>query len=1586
MSTRSPIFSQHTLGEVATRLTDDDKSLLGVCHLPNADNDAQRAGAFLDNLFARAPHEVVRRKSSDELYQILHGSLKAVSLVDSSPDRVVCLVEHTDSWTGLFLALDDHPFIISSVAERLYDEDIALECFQHPILAVGKQNIALSYIEISPRSREGIDRMILPLRETLTNLKRVVGDHELMLSHTTKLEGRITSHFRTEWGELPGREIAQFLGWITTGTFFFCAVSNWTDASCMDWGTGLWGESGPYQDALRGELIKDYQAASASGSTFSIHKLQRNSIVHRGAPLVHIIVRPDSNSNGWFSIVGYLTSKAWASEAEDIPVLRHKLRQLLSDEKTPANSHDYKYVVEVIDNMPTDEALRMPISDLRNIAHLALGSFSREDSRSLTCIDAQHRWALTTLIIPPERYSAEMSAEVRAKIESYLGAPAGSSELHLDSSKKRQLRMYVSTPITPERKGQTDLDTLARILQRKTLSWSEELHEQLALTNKSLLDTEIEFSESYRASISIPEACDDYSIAVRLSTQTPLNVSFFFNSGFGKPPVVSCASLGSPVSLSTAVPVFENVGLEVLGANSYDITRNGELIHILKCAVQPYDKEPLTLSTCNEALAPALVRILSGSAVDDPLNLLLRKIPITINQVSLLRCYCAFLWQTHKIATKRTMWKALAYSPEVALQLVRLFTTLFDPSLELAPNERVRRCAQVEHDLQVALRKVPDITYDRILRALVALVKNTVRTNFYTGTETLALKVRSQQVEFMPHPRPLFEIFVFSSRIEGTHLRSARVARGGIRWSERLDDYRTEVLGLMKTQKVKNVIIVPSGAKGGFVIKQQPATPEALPAAVTAGYREYIAALLSLADNMVAGTVTHPKGLVVHDDPDPYFVVAADKGTATFSDIANSIAENDFSFWLGDAFASGGSAGYDHKKYGITARGGWECVKRHARDVGVDTNSSFTAVGIGDMSGDVFGNAMILTPNLLLVAAFNHKHIFIDPTPNAEAAFAERERLFKLPRSQWSDFSSSIISRGGGVFNRFDKEISLTPEIRKALAIPDSTPDVLDGETLISFILKSPVALLWNGGIGTYVKARSESNSDVNDGANDAVRINADELRCQIVGEGGNLGFSQKARIEAAQLGIRINTDAIDNSGGVDLSDHEVNLKLLFSPLLMSGSLSRLDRNSLLLEISGEVVESVLQHNRDQSFLLSMESLSSTRTLEQYRALIREMHNQGFLDRNRDILPDEQELDMRAVGHRGMLRPELAQCSAAVKMWIKEGLRTSPLLDEENLSRFLLSYFPSRVRQDFKDAVLSHPLRRDIISNEIVGSMTLAVGIPFIPSMVTTRGVSVESVMKSLLAADSILDAEALRTRIRGLDTTGNFAALSSLWADVASTLRKACDWLLQSHGHNSSLQDLLSLYAESFARLRNHGHMLFSGTELSRFQKRVEEYLQLGVHKQDAITLSLYRRIYVALEVLWCAREYKQDVTQVAQILSNLFDSLSLSPIFALESSFQSSNKWEQELAAGSFQEIRRGLSCIAGTLLSRPSRSESDVATSLASCRHFSLIQSVMNEVQDGARSKRPVSLSVLPLISRHIRALSVELGTPDSHAKNR
>jgi glutamate dehydrogenase len=876
----------------------------------------------------------------------------------------------------------------------------------------------------------------------------------------------------------------------------------------------------------------------------------------------------------------------------------------------------------------------------------------------------------------------------------------------------------------------------------------------------------------------------------------------------------------------------------------------------------------------------------------------------------------------------------------------------------------------------VALRSVTDITHDRILKGLSSLVKHTVRTNFYTGHPTIALKVASQKVEFMPHPRPLFEVFVFSPRVEGTHLRSSKVSRGGIRWSERLDDYRAEVLGLMKTQKVKNVIIVPSGAKGGFIVKNLPQKSELVPKAVEEGYREYITALLTLADNRVGDAVVSPSNCVIHDEQDPYFVVAADKGTATFSDVANSIAQSRFNYWLGDAFASGGSAGYDHKKYGITARGGWECVMRHFKDLAIDPTKPFSTVGIGDMSGDVFGNAMILSSSIALVAAFNHKHIFIDPSPHTLKTFEERKRLFTLPRSQWSDFNAELISHGGGVFGRFEKEIAITPEMRATFGLGDDVPTTVDGETLISLILKAPIDLLWNGGIGTYVKARSESHSDVNDGANDGVRVNADEVRARVVGEGGNLGFTQKARIEFSAKGGRINTDAIDNSGGVDLSDHEVNLKLLLSPLVAKGSITLESRNALLQDISSDVVESVLQHNRDQALMLSIAAARSPLNVDQYRHLIREMHRGGFLDRNRDGLPDELELDLRTSNRAGMTRPELAICSAATKMWLKEGLRGSKILSDPMLEQFLLSYFPPRIQADFRNEVLSHPLRDDIIANEIVAECVPAVGMPFLPSVVFSGNASVALAIKCVLAADTILGAGPLRRRLRDGDTVGNWENFSSLWVDTGIALRRASAWLLQTHGGSLALDEMIRLYRDAFSTLTDHSQLVFTGSELSRFEARVSEYEKRTATSSDAILLSLYRRVNMILEVLWCAREYNQDVKEVARSVSQCLELLRINSLFRFENALESSNKWEQELVTGAYQEIRRSISVIVGRLLRAGDSSADSSNAKLSATSHKEAIISTIAEVEENTRLRKPFQISVLPVVARQLRLLASQL----------
>ena len=1561
---------------LSTLLSKEDHAILASLSDPLHPQEPFSVTSYVKALFARASSDFTRTQTPEDLHRIVSGSLQAIGSVGSQKDRISLNFSLTDSAGALFIALDDHPFIISSIAETLSDADIRVEAFLHPIVLCKGSPIATSFIEVHDSSIERTPPLLPHLREMLRNLTRVGSEFAAMKALVAETRDKLqTTTLRTNSGELPSSEVAQFLEWLNDGCFFFLGAGTGTVEKGLDVASllGVWHAENSYTTDLDTEVHEDVQTLLKNNLQFSIRKLRLTSQIHRHATLLHVLARPTTSSSSITSCIGYLTSKAWAHEAQDIPILRRKVETIVTDEGAIPNSHDYKYIVEVIDNMPTDEALATSTGNLSAVTRLALGVFSQEETRSSTTVDEFGRRAFTTIVLPPERYSATVQSNVQTLLEATFQAEPWSSEIHIDSSKKRQFRVYISTPLPTGRGAFFIPDTLANLIIATTLPWDERLR---AATESIELPFALEgiFPDDYKAATDITEATHDLHSLATLSEGSPVAVSLFMPEDENLP-LLSIFSLDKEVSISLATPVLENVGLEVLNAYSYECIRPGGITHLLKLAVRPYGGEGLSVEGFNTAVAPGLAKVLQGEAANDALNALLRKAPLTIKQIGLLRGYCALLWQVHKISTKRTMWEALAGAPHVATQLCRIFDWKFNPEHAITLEERGRRASLEESVLVQALRQVPDITQDRVLRALLALMRSTVRTNFFTGTDTFAIKLRSQEIEFMPHPRPLFEIFVFSPRIEGTHLRSARVARGGIRWSERLDDYRSEVLGLMKTQKVKNVIIVPSGAKGGFIVKNLPRHGDAVGKGVEQGYREYITALLTLADTTREETVVHPAGLIIHDEPDPYFVVAADKGTATFSDIANSIAQKDFNFWLGDAFASGGSAGYDHKKYGITAKGGWECVLRHFRDLGINYETeSFTVIGLGDMSGDVFGNALMLNPNMALIGAFNHKHIFIDPTPEVAKALEERTRLFNTPRTQWSDYNPSLISTGGGVFNRFDKEITLNPEIRAALSIPDDVPNVVDGERLVSLILKAQVDLMWNGGIGTYVKARSESHADVNDGTNDGVRINADELRAKVVGEGGNLGFTQKARIEFALRGGRINTDAIDNSGGVDLSDHEVNLKLLLSPLVSKGRITLEQRNDLLREIASDVVESVLQHNRDQALMLSVSQIRSTTTMERYRYLIREMHRRGFLDRNRDALPDETELDERASSKTGLTRPELALCSAAVKMWIKEELRPSNLCKDQSLERFLLSYFPQKVRESFTPEVRAHPLRSDIIASEIISTILPVVGISFPHSVVSMNGTTVPTVMKCILAADTILGGEALRARLKELDTPALCPNFSRLWLDMGVAVREAANWLLSTHGTTHSLQEIVSLYAEQFKTLATHSALVFTGKEFSRFERRVSEYQALDAEISEANTLALYRRILPLLEMLWSAREFSCDVKLVASTYSQVLEELRINELFKFENLVETTSKWEQELVEGSYQEIRRGISLITGQIVKKGLSQPEDIRAAITSASGYEGIRSTMTDVEELLKQKRPFQVAVLPVITRQLRMFRV------------
>lgn len=1581
MPLRSRLFTEQFTASVLEGLTDDDRRTLAQIDCEQATSDNERLAQLLASLFARAPQRALKTISATQCSSIVSGCLATLRSHDAKPREVACNIYSEPHWCGLFLAVADRPFLVSSIAECLYEQKIALHAFQHPIVSYRGHLVAVSYIEIASRSRADISDKLPILCDTINALSKVVEDHSSMLTC-------IEEHFSissnasapTRWGNNSSEDISDFVTWLTSGTFFFLGTQIWNSHGEITRAYGLLQSNSDYKGSLCSYMLEDLVWQKNIDIYFSIHKLPMRSIVHRRAPVIHIALRKKDSSDAVVSIIGYFTSKAWACEAEDIPLLNRKVEYILQSEHTPPNSHDYKYVREVLDNIPLDDALRLPVEHLRSIGHTALGLFSEEDTRTNVSIDTQRRWALTTLIFAPEKYSAEIQSDIQTIVESHFGAPIHSSEVNLDTSKKRQIRLYISTPLPAPPINLDNVDALEQRVHNATLDWEEKLAEHPETTFNPL---QTSFSDPYQAAVSIEEAAHDYQSIALLNTTNPLHATLFSSTEEPTTPTLTCVSLNESVSLTTTIPVLENFGLEVLDANSYEVRHNGQDLDIVKFVVQLQDSQSFDITSFNELVCPTLTKILLRKAIDDPLNVLIVTTRLTSSQVNVLRCFCALLWQTHKIATKRTMFLALATNPIFVKRFIEAFHTRFDPDKILTIEERTSQASEIEDAALGVLRDVSNISHDRILRALIDLLRNTVRTSFFQQQETITLKLASQNVQSMPSPRPLYELFVFSSRIEGTHLRSAKVARGGIRWSERLDDYRSEVLGLMKTQRVKNVIIVPNGAKGGFIIKRTSQPGPITPNDIELGYREYITALLSVTDNIRNDETIHPDKTVIHDEPDPYLVVAADKGTATFSDLANDIAVNDFHFWLGDAFASGGSAGYDHKKYGITAKGAWQCVIRHAKDAGIDLEQPFSTIGIGDMSGDVFGNGMLVSTHLVLVGAFNHKHIFVDPNPDPIRAYAERQRLFSLPRSQWSDYDQSAISNGGGVFDRNAKEIELTPVMREALAVDSSITSPVNGEQLISILLRAPVTLLWNGGIGTYVKSPAESNAEVNDGANDGVRVNADELRCAIVGEGGNLGFTQLARVDCARRGIRINTDAIDNSGGVDLSDYEVNLKLLFQPLIKNKAIQPTKRNEILSHIADEVVSQVLGHNQSQSLLLSMSELCSPATVEQFRQLIRMLEGLGIVDRLRDTLPDEQELESRILQKQGMLRPELALCSAGVKMWLKSALLAASPSYEEEWNVFLAAYFPSFIQEQYTDEITSHPLRNEIIINQMVESVTISTGISFIPTLFQQANQDLGHIVKCCLAANRILDFNTLRERIHTIDTYQSFSLFSTTWKELTDAIRQATRWLITTHPNQTSFSELVTLYTADFHTLIDCIDQILSPSSKEQFVRTNERYKQYGLSIQDAKTLAICPMILEVLEILWCTRQYGQDVRSTVNVTGQTLDALMIRPLFELEFSLSIQNKWDQELAATALQQLRRGVSRIVGKLLTISQLYNRSTARMLSQLRLTKELTKIMVEIGEDIAANKTITISILPLVAQYIERIHKSLEAEELEA---
>lgn len=986
------------------------------------------------------------------------------------------------------------------------------------------------------------------------------------------------------------------------------------------------------------------------------------------------------------------------------------------------------------------------------------------------------------------------------------------------------------------------------------------------------------FPTIYSDTFNIETALDDITYLQQISPERPFVLNFYFSDDNVDYPLrIRMFQWQKPAPLSDVLPILENMDLKTFSEIPYVVTfANGKKIWISDLAVQ-YARASFDINKIRAIFEDALANIFAGRAENDGFNRLILSAELGWREIVVFRAYAKYLHQTRFRFSQSYIEKALINNPIITRDLMDLFYLLHDPGKQTQSKKRI---VQQEEKIIQALNNVPSLDEDKIIRRLVDLFKATVRTNYFQRTpdgkvkDYLSIKLKSAAVPELPLPIPLYEIFVYSPRFEAIHLRNKKVARGGLRWSDRTEDFRTEILGLMKAQTVKNAVIVPSGAKGGFVLKHAFKTREALLAEGIHCYQLFIRGMLDITDNIQNKKVVHPPHVVCHDGDDPYLVVAADKGTASFSDIANAISQ-EYRFWLDDAFASGGSTGYDHKKMGITARGAWESIKRHFIELNVDVmKTETTAIGIGDMGGDVFGNGMLYCKKIKLVAAFDHRHIFLDPSPDPSVSYRERQRLFSLPASSWEDYNPKLISAGGGVYKRSLKSISLSAEIRKVLAIEEKE---LSPVELIRAILKAPVDLLFNGGIGTYVKSSTENNADVGDRSNDFCRINGNELRCKVVGEGGNLGFTQLGRIEFALKGGLINTDFIDNSAGVDCSDHEVNLKILLDREVKAGHLTTKKRNQLLASLTNEVAELVLKDNYNQALLISFTTFRAEKNLGLHQNYLNELESEHIVNRRVEYLPDDRTFLERKTLNIGLTSPELAVLLAYTKINVKHELLQSELPEEGYLAQIITTAFPDSIAKKYKQAMFEHPLHRDIIATQLSNKIVNEMGVTFVYRMSVETGASIRDIIRAYTLASESFRSDELRSLILSLNFKIPIQAQYDMLYQIRTLIGLATRWFLFSKHLNEDLALTIKHFSHHIKKLEDLVPVLMGGQTKEYLEKISSEFAEAGLPYDIAKRVATYRAIYTALNIIEVATDHHFDLVKTAKVYFSVGERVNL-------------------------------------------------------------------------------------------------------------
>ncbi len=1590
---------------------------------------------FIRQFYRGSPPEDLKARTPEALYAAAASAWDFLQTRAPGETKIKIAERPDGERTVILIANDDMPFLVDSVSCELDRMEAGALLVIHPILTVrrdaggklvelcadtpdagtvpGAHAESLMHVEIPLHGRlEDIERISDNIAAVLNDVRLAVRDWQAMRRETIRFVADFDGPSAGVTAD-QAAEVSDFLRWLHDDHFTFLGYRRFrfeykdgTRFLHIEQQHSLGVLTKPSITIFGG--VSDDAPAPPQSSAFLdardvllIIKANQRSTVHRRSHYDVVAVKIFDDKGkvaGMHMLVGLFTADVYTNSPNFVPVLRRKIDRIRSRVGFRKHSHDGKILQNVMENLPRDELFESSDDYLKQTALGILHLQQRARTAVFLRLDKFERFASVLVYVPRDRFDTALRVAVSDILVKALDGRPSSFFTQVTDSPLARIHYIIATK--PGSLPKVDIKELESQIAKAARGWGDDLRAALV---KSLGETEglrisdvfaHAFPASYRERFDPEVALGDIEHVMACAAQKTVCIHVYQAPGaVGGTVHIKIYNLGTPLPLSDVMPVLEHMGFKVIGEEPFHIMPRGSAggggpvwMHDFDMTVA--SQQPVNIAKAKPEIEEAFRRAWAGEMESDGFNRLVPFADLGWRQVVILRAYAKFLRQATFPFSQAYIENAFSAHPAVARLLVELFLTSFDPSLHV-PAKTTATAARVtalNDEICAALDTITNADEDRILRRYLNLITNTLRTNYFQRAADggpkpyLSIKLNSRNIEDLPLPRPMVEVFVYSPRVEAIHLRGGKVARGGIRWSDRREDFRSEILGLVKAQMVKNAVIVPTGSKGGFVVKQPPAAGgrEAFQAEGIECYKTLQRGLLDITDNVVNDKIVPPPLVVRKDGDDPYLVVAADKGTASFSDIANGVSA-EYDFWLGDAYASGGSAGYDHKAMGITARGAWESVKRHFRETGVDVQEQdFTCAGVGDMSGDVFGNGLLMSRHTRLLAAFNHMHIFIDPNPDAAGSYKERERLFNLPRSAWNDYNAKLISKGGGVFPRSAKTILLSAEMKALLELnkAQATP-----AEIMNAILKMKVDLLFFGGIGTYVKSSHESHLDAADRANDALRVNGGDIRAKVIGEGANLGMTQRGRIEAALAGVRLNTDAIDNSAGVDCSDHEVNIKILLNAQVKAGKLAMAARNKLLAEMTDEVAQLVLRDNYQQTQTISMLEYRAPQMIDAQQRMMKLLEREGLLNREIEYLPADEEILERVKAGLGLTRPELAVLLPYGKMWLFDKLLDSDFPDDPLTEEDLFNYFPEPLRKKYAAGIGKHKLRREITATVINNSFINRVGPSFLTTLMERTGLGPVDVAKAYTVTRAAYGLRDLWSAIEALDNKVPAHTQIDMLLEVVRMLERSVLWMLRHVTAPMDMAGLIKTLKPRVEALRDVLSEVWTDEEAAYAKRQADGYRKSGVPAALAHQVASIYRLAAANDIATVMESTRQNVATVAKVYFLVGERFGLGSLRARTEGFARISHWDRLAVSAAIEELfshqitiaRKVLEMALETKGSKPSGQKAVDAWVAAHQARVDRYDQVFAEV----KAADALSLSMLTVANRQLTALTAGTG---------